>query len=457
MKAVKAFIQKHQLLKKGSTVLVGVSGGPDSMALLHYLVSIGKDWELELVALTVDHQLRGDESAADADYVESRCQDWGIRCERASVDVKSYKKERGIGTQTAARELRYRFFQKQMELYKADYLALGHHGDDQAETMLMQFTRSADPSAVAGIPAKRPFACGHIIRPFLAIDREMIESYCRTESIIPRLDPSNEDTGYTRNYFRKLVIPLLKEKNPNIHVTMQNMSERMQENASFLREAAEERLLKFLELDKKNASASFPSSVFQACPIALQRQMYQLILNYLYKKQPDQLSYLHETEFFKLLEGNRSNALLDFPNGLQVKKSYDRISLSFNKKEGDQSFEFRLEVPGRVQLPNGAFIEAFLSDQAVQDTYSFSLQVTSAMLPFTIRNRRAGDRMNWQGLNGSRKLKDLFIDEKIPREKRDCWPVITDASGRILWLPGLRKAVMPAEGEGNMVCLKYID
>lgn len=457
MKAVQAFIKKHQLLKKGSTVLVGVSGGPDSMALLHYLVTMSKQWNLEVITVTVDHQLRGDESAADAAFVEARCKEWGVRCERTSIDVRSYMEERGIGTQLAARELRYKFFQEQMERHGADYLALGHHGDDQAETLLMQFTRSADPSAVLGIPAIRPFSCGQIIRPFLAISRKEIETYCRYANIESRLDPSNEDTGYTRNFFRKLVIPLLKEKNPNIHVTMQNMSERMQENAHFLEKTAEDELSKFLKVDQKDDSVSFSSSVFQAYPIALQRQMYQLILNYLYKKQPDQLSYLHETEFFKLIRGNRSNAVLDFPRGMQVEKSYDHISFSFDKKEEEMNFGFHLEVPGKIQLPGGTQIEGFYSNQPAQDTYSFSLKVTPAMLPLVVRNRRNGDRMVWQGLNGSRKLKDLFIDEKIPRNKRDSWPVITDASGRILWLPGLRKAVLPTEGEGRMVCLKYID
>lgn len=457
MEAVKAFIEENQLLKKRSTVLVGVSGGPDSMALLHFLKGLRHDWKLDVIALTVDHQLRGPASAADADYVERYCKESGIHCERENVDVKSYMTERGIGTQTAARELRYKFFKKQMEAYNANYLALGHHGDDQAETMLMQFTRSATPSSVSGIPVKRSFACGQIIRPFLAISREEIETYCATEGISPRMDPSNEDVAYTRNYFRKLVIPLLKEKNPNIHVTLQHLSERMREDQLFLRQEGERRLEELLESGEKGSFIIFSSSHFQACPIALQRQMYQLILSYLYKKLPDQLTHMHEAQFFKLIASGRSNASLDFPDGLKMVRSYDQISLSFNRGEKKEPFEFPLTVPGTIRLPDGACIEASLAECAVQDTYTFSFCIEPDMLPLVVRTRKAGDRMSWHGLNGTRKLKDLFIDEKIPKDKRDSWPVITDAAGRVLWLPGLRKASVALRSEGCTACLKYID
>jgi len=457
MRAATDFIQQHQLLKKQSTILVAVSGGPDSIALLHFLCSLREELQLKIIALTVDHRLRGEDSVADADYVEACCKEWGVDVERTSVDVTVYKKERGIGTQVAARELRYRFFQEQMEKYDAATLALGHHGDDQVETMLMQFTRSADPFAVTGIPVRRPFSTGEIIRPFLAVRKQELIDYCESFGIQPRQDLSNDETAYTRNYFRKHVVPLLKRKNPNIHVTLQHLSERLQENERYLYKEAENHLQGLFSLDKNGNYASFQASEFNAYPIALQRQMYHLILNYLYKKLPDQLSYVHERQFFDLLNNMSSHRSIDFPQGLKIAKSYGMISLSFYKVETTGSYRFELNVPGAVTLPDGGRIEAVFSNQVSDDTYTFSICADTSRLPFIVRSRQEGDRMSWKGLLGSRKLKNLFIDEKIPKHEREQWPVITDVTGEILWLPGLRKSDVPTDGISNIIiCLKYI-
>src|SRR5690625_882865 len=160
------FMKKHQLIQKNATVLIGVSGGPDSMALLHFYRSIKNDWNLKIQAISVDHELRGPESREDLEYVEDICHKWGISFMKASIDVKGYQKERRISTQVAARKVRYQFFEEQMNDINADYLALGHHGDDQVETILMALVRSTSTSALSGIPIKRKFAKGYIVRPF---------------------------------------------------------------------------------------------------------------------------------------------------------------------------------------------------------------------------------------------------------------------------------------------------
>lgn len=456
MRAATDFIEQHQLIRKQSTVLAAVSGGPDSMALLHFLCGLREAWQLEVIALTVDHQLRGADSIADADYVEACCKEWRVPVERTSVDVTAYKEKRGIGTQVAARELRYQFFQEQMEKYSASALAFGHHGDDQIETMLMQFTRSADPCAMTGIPVRRPFGSGEIIRPFLAVTKRELVNYCEHHGIYPRYDASNEETAYTRNYFRKHMVPLLKNRNPNIHVTLQHLSEKMNENENYLIAEAKRHLQLIVSFEKGGNKASFQATEFNKHPIALQRQMYHLILNHLYKKLPDQLSYVHERQFFQLLNSGRHRSI-DFPLGLNIVSSYGVISLSFHTEEMIRSYRFELNVPGVVTLPDGSRVEAAFSSGVSEDTYTFSFHADTSRLPFIVRTRQAGDRMVWKGLQGSRKLKKLFIDEKIPKHEREQWPIITDVNGEVLWLPGLRKSDTPADGMNSVIiCLKYI-
>jgi len=456
IEAVETWIQANQLLKKHATVLVGVSGGPDSVALLHILNRLKHEWDIKLVALTVDHQLRGPISTADADFVEKLCREWEIPFERGIVDVKTYKKERGIGTQVAARELRYRFFHTQMEKHQAQYLALGHHADDQAETMLMQFVRSADPSALAGMPVKRPFAKGFLIRPLLGLSKDALVSYCKSIEVMPRIDASNEETDYTRNYFRKHVIPLLKQKNPNILLTLQRLSEGLRDDELYLREAAEKQFNQIVEIDEKLTHAAFDIAVFKSCPIALQRRMYHLILNYLYNNLPDKLSHVHQKQFFSLISSEKSNQSIDFPEGLQLVKTYERAAFVFRHNTGVAPYDYALKVPGMVELPDGGRVEALYADQPSTDTYICSIVTGTVELPLTVRTRRDGDRMTWQGLKGTRKLKDIFIDEKIPRADRETWPVIVAASGEILWLPGLRKSRGYETGKESYICLKYI-
>ena len=168
---VNSFIKQYQLIEPNKTILVGVSGGPDSMALLHFLKKESARNEWRLIAVGIDHQLREDASEQDMLYVETQCKRWGIPFIKKKVDVESYKQTYKVGTQVAARSLRYDMFAEVMGVYEADYLALAHHGDDQIETMLMGFMRMTSIQGLKGIPYARNFATGKIIRPFFTINK----------------------------------------------------------------------------------------------------------------------------------------------------------------------------------------------------------------------------------------------------------------------------------------------
>lgn len=438
---VTSFINKHQLLRKDATVLVGVSGGPDSMALLHFLCTIRREWNLKLIAIGLDHQLRGEASLADMDYVRHVCIDWNIKFIETSIDVPSYKQERQIGTEIAAREVRYRFFAQQMNHFQADYLALGHHGDDQVETMLMGLARSASSSAFAGIPIKRNFATGEIIRPLLCVTKATIEAYCQVHQITPRIDSTNQETMFTRNYFRKHVVPLLKEKNGNIHTTVQHLSETIHEDELFLQAEANKMMKNTVQFNKESKIATLKIDHYKSRPLALQRRVFHLILNYLYDGFPKDLSYIHEEYLFALMENEKSNAQIDFPRQLKVEKSYGELAFYFlTQPSYSISYHEVLKVPGQMELPDGSILKAsFTENPPIEKKHAYCCDVEQVDLPLHIRTRQPGDRMRWKGLNGSKKLKDIFIDAKIPLKERDKWPIVVDNNGEILWLVGLKK------------------
>ncbi|RKQ33062.1 tRNA lysidine(34) synthetase TilS [Oceanobacillus halophilus] len=454
------FIKKHQLLTNGATVLVGVSGGADSMALLHFFHSIREKWNLKVIAISIDHQLRGEESRSDIEYVEKVCKNWDIPFVWESVNVANYMKKKHLSTEVAARDLRYQCFAKQMNVVKADFLALGHHGDDQIETMLMSLTRSATSNAFSGIPVKREFESGWIIRPFLCITKASILDYCKDTEIEPRIDQTNFDTSYTRNFFRKHILPLIKEKNNNIHTTIQHLTETLHEDEKFLQVKAKEMVNELVVFDKKNNTAVIEIDLFKNYAQALQRRALHLILNYLYKQIPKGLSYMHEEQFFSLLNDKGGNSHLDFPSQLKVEKSYGKIQFHFKGSilSEDLSYHYLLHIPGKVTLFNGSVITAeYPKESCDQDPLSHDFLLDEKQLPLHIRTRKPGDRMSWKGLNGSRKLKDIFIDEKIPIDERNSWPIIVDNNGEILWLIGLKKGKTKAYQEkGIRVRIKYV-
>lgn len=451
-------MNKHDMLAENLTILIGVSGGPDSMALLHFFRSIRDDWGLKLIVLSADHQLRGDESRADLDYVKQICKEWDIKFIETNLDVTSYKHGKQIGTQVAARELRYAFFEKQMFENKADILALGHQGDDQVETMLMGIVRSASPMSLSGIPLQRPFATGKIIRPLLCITKDEIEEYCSRYGIIPRRDPSNEQTTYTRNYFRKQLLPLVKEKNSNIHTTIQHLSEALREDEQYLMEEAARMVESLVVFKSKEKEASFDIHAFKTYPRSLQRRAYHLILNYLYYELPKNLSYVHEEQFFTLLKGMNGNVKIDFPSGLKLKRTYRKMTFCFSSEQTQNFCYYKtVEVAGEIKLPNGITVTAEYTDTPnMHSEANYICKKDSVVLPLHIRTRQIGDRMSWKGLEGSKKVKDIFIDAKIPLNQRDNWPILTDNNGEILWVIGLKKGQPQKQVEsGTYIQLCY--
>ncbi|PEB51986.1 tRNA lysidine(34) synthetase TilS [Bacillus pseudomycoides] len=442
------FVKQHDVLEEHSTIVVGVSGGPDSLALLYYLLEKREEKKLKIVVAHVDHMFRGDESYEDLRFVENLCQEIGVICETIRINVSQYQQQYGMNAQVAARECRYAFLERIMKKYDAPYVALGHHGDDQVETILMRLVRGSTPKGYAGIAVKRPFHNGYLIRPLLAVTKEEIVNYCNSLGIIPRMDPSNEKEIYTRNRLRKYVLPYLKEENPHVHERFQKFSMLMQEDEAYLQELAFEKMNKVIT-KKSNKHIVLSIPVFESMSMPLQRRGIQLILNYLYEyKIPSSLSSIHIDKVIAFFKRTQPSGSLDFPEGLKIVRTYEECSFRF-KQEIVFPFSQVLSVPGAVTLANGDKIIAEINEEIPSNMNEtvFVAKYNDISYPLLIRSRENGDRMSIQGMSGTKKIKAIFIEAKVPKEKREEWPIVCDASGNIIWVPLLKRSAFAISQE----------
>lgn len=437
---VENFLNRHSFKREGRKMVVGVSGGPDSLALLHYLCGQREKRDLSIVAAHVDHMLRGQESFEDAMFVKDFCEQYRIPFEMERMNVPERMKRTRNSSEIEARAARYEFFAKIMAKYGYENLILAHHGDDQIETILMRLTRGSSGKARAGIPFTRPFANGRIYRPFLNLTKNDIWEYCKKHNLEPRLDPSNEESIYSRNRFRKVILPFLKAENPQVHEHFQRFSEELQSDETFLQELTVQSMNKVVTKREKS-KISIDIKSFLEVPLPLQRRGIQLILNYLYKEKPSSLSAIHIDQVFFLVHHPQPSGKLDLPNGLKVIRSYLHLSFQF-KLTDVETYHFEIEGPGTIELPNGGRIEMDYIDEpiAITDPFQALFNADEVKWPIIVRTRKMGDRMTLKGMLGSKKIKDIFIDRKISINDRDSWPVITDGEGFIIWLPGLKKS-----------------
>ncbi len=437
---VDAFLKRHSFSLDNKKMVVGVSGGPDSLALLHFLNKESEKRNLSIIAAHVDHMFRGRESFEDAMFVKGFCEQEKIPFEMARIDVTKIMKESGKSAEVAAREVRYDFYLKIMEKYQYPYLALGHHGDDQTETILMRLTRGSTGMARAGIPFSRPFHSGTIFRPFLCLTKDEIGEYCKKHNLKPRLDPSNMTDVYSRNRYRHHALPFLKTENPHVHEHFQRFSEDLQCDEAFLQELTIQQM-KTVITKRAQGKIAIDVADFLKVPLPLQRRGIQLILNYLYNEKPADLAAVHIDQVFNLIHHHEPSGKLDFPNGLKVIRSYLTLSFQFQFNQAEP-FYFEMKEPGTLLLPNGCSIKIDDAGQDVPATDSHTAVFLQEIIkwPIKIRTRKNGDRMTLKGMQGTKKLKDIFIDEKIPVQDRDVWPVITDREDCILWLPGLKRS-----------------
>lgn len=452
-----SFIERHGLLHHGDSVLAAVSGGPDSMAMLDFLVRRQADMGINLTVAHVDHMLRGEESIQDYEYVKAYCEKYGLQLKAASIDIRRKMELEQKGMQETARLYRYKFFEDVMKEIGADKLAVAQHGDDQIETILMRLTRGSSGKARAGMRPIRVFGNGSLIRPLLGVTRDEILEYCTFHQLQPRMDPSNETPSYARNRFRLDVLPALKRENRKVHEHFQKYSDDLLADEAYLEALADREIRAVSKFKDGMIQLDIPS--FFQMPLPLQRRGIHLILSYLYKKKITEVTSWHVHLIGELLQGENPSGKLDLPLGLNIIRSYENCLFTFEKTKQAKGYKYELNVGQEIEIPDGSTVRLEKASElcAGHGKDFLIINATDMQLPLIVRTRRPGDRIKVKGMDGTKKLKNLFIDEKIPRPLRDSWPVITDQGNHILWIPGLKKSLygVSPQCQGHPYILYY--
>lgn len=434
LQTILTFNQKHQLFKQKDTLYLAVSGGPDSMAMLEFFYQIKETWSLDINVITVDHQLRGEDSKKDVEFVKKEAAKRGLPVIEGKVDVKAYQKNHQIGTREAARTLRYDFFQKQLRGQKKAKLVTAHHADDQAETILMQLGKGVRPK---GIPASGQFEGFQLIRPFLCVSKQALISYAEENEVPYHQDPSNEEDTYTRNRFRKYVLPFFKSENPNFLEGVQRIAEIQRDEDLILDEVMEEKMRHFTQFYEQKVTFSIDG--FLELPLPLQRRGFHLILNYL-QVPIGKKDYFFD--FLEWLQAEKPNATYSFQEDYSWIKSYGQCEI--RKKTGfTSSFSEKIQLNETQHLPGGWTVTVEEVQSNTNKLFNENVFVCDRRLiefPLHIRTRNPGDRIRLLGLAGTKKVKDIFIDKKVPAVDRDTWPIVVNGDGEILWLPLLARS-----------------
>jgi len=428
-------METNQMISDNRPIVVGVSGGPDSMALLHILQNIVKN---PLIVAHLNHQFRGKEAKRDAEFVKEYCNQMGIHCVIKEYDVPQYMRENKLGAEDAGRKIRYSFYLEVARKWEAGYIALGHHANDQAETIIMRMIRGTGTHGLSGIPYKRDIEGTTLIRPFLDVSREEIEHFVLKNSIPYRIDDSNYSTKYFRNQIRLDILPKLLQYNKQLIAHLSQMAKINQAEDSYFRRQAKEFFDQYVKRDH-NHSYSIDVSQLYLIDIALQRRVIHLILTYLGLKE--EFTFTHIEKIAHLIQQTHPSKSLDLP-GLRVYREYGKIVFKVNIEQGNSFYYFETLLPATVTIPQiHKIVRAFFSEKKMEltglwDVFDGQLFEEKKII---IRTRKNGDRIHVKGINGSKKIKDIFIDQKIPREWRDKQPII-EMDGEVLWIPGIKQS-----------------
>lgn len=436
-KRVLTFIEDKQLIEAKDRLLIACSGGIDSMGLLHFFLNNKEKLNVTLSVAHVDHMLRGETSLQDRYFVEQFCKQHDIPVFSTSIPIPEILQRENGNSQAICRRERYAYFTSLMNEHHLNKLVTAHHADDQLESLLMSLTRA---STVKGIYPKRDFSKGKIIRPFLMVTKSEIWEYLEREGGAYREDSSNSTDDYTRNRFRHKVVPLLKEENRHVAMNAVNFVEKLQQDEDFLNELASKRFP--MVVSKKDHNCySFQIPTLQKEPAALQRRIILILLNYLYKNSNFSESSTLCTSILELCKLQNGSATIHLPKDFVVTRNYSEVVV--RKREKHVSIlTHEVRINDWIQCQQG--IQLYIGDnshvESVQppDVEAYYFNCGQFALPFYVRSRQNGDRILLKGMSEKKRLSRVFIDEKVPLDDRDNWPILVDSANEVISILGIR-------------------
>lgn len=435
----RATVAEHEMLPDGAPVLAMVSGGADSVALLRLLAAdeLG-DVTGRLSVLHVNHLLRGDASDRDAAFVEALCAELGVRCRVVRFDVEAYAGAEGFNLEDAGRRVRYRFAEDELDARCVSLgvsplrgrIAVAHTLDDQTETFLMRLVTGAGPGGLRAIPAVR----GRIVRPLLGAERGDVLAYLTALGQLWREDVSNADTSRLRSWVRHELLPLVREQNPAFAETLARTVRIIAEEDALLGEMA-------AAFSRDFGVVEAGRLVFERAQLAtLSRPMARRTIREALLRVFPEASRLEAAHIEMLVDGLAVNGFAhDLPFGLRAEDEYGKLTIFRRDEVAPPVAPCLLEWPGTCALGPLGSIEARIAAAGEVTADPFSAYVDADVLsgPLTVDGPRPGDRMTPLGMDGTKKLQDLFVDGKVPKRLRASTPVVRDGE-RIVWVAGVR-------------------
>ena len=435
---VSATIKKYSMLSEKEKILVGLSGGPDSVCLLYILNNIKDKFTLDLHAVYIDHTMRPEKTPEEIEFCKLLCKRLNVAFLTKSIDVKAYAKEQGLNRQEAARKLRYRIFEETAYEIDAHKIALGHIADDQAETVLIRLFRGSGSTGLSGIPPIR----GTIISPLIEIERKEIERFLDERKLDFIVDSSNLKEDYLRNKIRLSLMPMLREFNPNIIETLSKTASIFRDEERYFEIIVTKTLMKLIsrKTDVRIELFLVPLEIMDK--VIMRRVLRRAIEE---TRGLHGISFVHIEDIIELIKNGSPGDRLYLPKGIRIIKGYSTLILT--SEHPVKLNTYILAIPGETILKEaGILIRASMVETHESGVMSqnsglwYTLAIFDAdrlILPLVVRPRKNGDFFYPFGFGKRKKLQDFFVDEKVPRDERDRTPLIISGED-IIWVVGYR-------------------
>ena len=457
------FIQEHHLVLSQHLLLAAVSGGPDSVCLLHILVKLQEKLGIRLHVAHLNHQLRGAEAEADAQYVSDLAHHLGVPATIEQRDVRAYQAQQHVSLEEAAREVRYTFLAQVAKSVGASQVAVGHTVDDHIETILMHLIRGTGTKGLRGLkPCSRWQSAGNsltIIRPLLQVSREETADYCRHHQLMPRVDVSNLSLSPLRNRIRHQLLPLVRSYNPGVAEALLRTGRIASDDLAFI----DKEMSRIWDevAQKQENTIILDKEKFLELPSALKRHLLRTSIERLLGDVRD-IETRHIEQIMDALTKSAGKRL-NLPGGLIFSVGYNQYLIGSDLAALSPfpvlDAEFPLKLPGETRLPGWRIEATIIVPEAMKDDasgYKAYLDLNKAGDKMVVRSRQPGDRFQPLGMSQPKKLGEFMIDAKIPHTWRQRIPIVCSPA-HILWVVGWRidDRVRVTPGTEQILCLEF--
>ena len=418
-------------------VVVGVSAGPDSMCLLNLLEKKTN----KIIVCHINHNIR-EQSIIEEEYLKTYCQEHNLIFE--SMTIKEYKEN---NFENEARKIRYKYYEEILNKYNSNKLFLAHHGDDLIETILMKIERVSNIEGYAGIKRISKLKNYDIIRPLLPYTKEDIITYNKSHNITYYIDSSNTNIDYTRNWYRHKVLPILKEKDKNIHLKFLKYSETLQEYNEYIDREINKKLSTIYQNSIINIDVLNKEDFF------LKKNILYYIMNDIYNNESNIITEKHIQNILTMINSNKPNLSINMPQSKILVKEYNKLYIKKNIKE---------EKKYKIIFENTTKIDSLeikkVAEEESDGNNICRLNSKNIKLPLCIRNRKDGDYIILKNSNYRKKVKEIFIENKLPISKRNNYPMLVDSEDKILWIPNMKKSNLCYKKDENYdIIIKCIE